>query len=232
MPPTVIVSVSVAPALLSPIVTCANGRTGASDAVVCPGAVPAMVGSGGVGGGGVIEPFVTKPLSVISNTVLAFPKVVPKRSPFASAIRPPIGSAPFVPLKLTSVVGVAGVAAGSLGDFEHRAVVVRAALFRRAEKVAVGVDDQRGQGKRAVGIVETDECGGRAGVAGRSLDNLEHGAASFRAAAVGRAEKVTVGVGNQAGEGLLAFVVEGVVDVEGVETDECGGRAGVAGGES
>ena len=59
-------------------------------------------------GGGVSA--VTKPLSVISNTVPSPfappPLVVPKRLPLASAIRFSIGAAPSVPLKLTRVVGV------------------------------------------------------------------------------------------------------------------------------
>ncbi len=58
---------------------------------------------------GVAEAVVTKPLSVISNTVpllLAPPaEVVPNRSPLASAIRPATGDAPSAPLKLTRVVG-------------------------------------------------------------------------------------------------------------------------------
>ena len=41
-PDKVIVSVSVTPGLVSPIVTLENGLTGASEVVVCPATVPLM----------------------------------------------------------------------------------------------------------------------------------------------------------------------------------------------
>ena len=68
----------------------------------------------------------------------------------------------------------------------------------RAEKVAVGVGDQAGLWERAVRAVEADQCGGRAGVAAGSLYDLEHRAVVVRAARLGGAEQVAVGVGDQA----------------------------------
>ena len=91
------------------------------------------------------------PLLTISNTVpspLAPPfSVVPNRSPLASAIRLPCGSASVAAaVEAGQRCGGARVARGSNGavvdDLEHRAVPVRAAALRRAEQVAVGVGDQ------------------------------------------------------------------------------------------
>src|SRR6185437_15398815 len=44
----------------------------------------------------------------------------------------------------------AGVSTGGLGDLEHRAVVVRAAVYGCAEQVACGVGDQAAEWNRAV----------------------------------------------------------------------------------
>ena len=68
----------------------------------------------------------------------------------------------------------------------------------RAEQVAVGVGDQAALRVSAVGAVEADQRGGRAGVAGGGLDDLEHRAAVVRPAVRCRAEQVAVGVGDQA----------------------------------
>jgi hypothetical protein len=106
--------------------------------------------------------------------------------------------------------GRAGVSAGSLYNLEHRAEAVRAAKFRRAEKVAVGIGDQTAL-RQIVVRVEADQRGGRAGVAGRGLDNLEHRPFVVRAAERGRAEQVAVGIGGQ-----TAFRTSAV------EADQCG----------
>ena len=42
------------------------------------------------------------------------------------------------------------------GDLEHRAIVVRAAIFSRAENVAVGVGDQPVMRSETVGADEVD----------------------------------------------------------------------------
>ncbi len=96
----------------------------------------------------------------------------------------------------------------------------------------MGVGDQAGIGSRAIGEVEADQGGWRAGVAGRSgavdLD-LEHRAVIIPPAAryaaarftASRAEQVAAGVGDQAGKGIRA--------IGAIEADQGGRRAGVAG---
>ena len=73
----------------------------------------------------------TNPLSVISNTVpspFAPPaRVVPNRSPAASAIRPARGLCPVGAVEADQSGRRAGVAGAGVGDLEHRAVAVRPA---------------------------------------------------------------------------------------------------------
>jgi hypothetical protein len=84
---------------------------------------------------------------------------------------------------------------------EHRAVVARAAALGRAEQVAVSIRDQPGIGQFAVGAVEGDQRGQSTIVEWRSyragILHLEHRAIAVRAAFIGRAEQVAVGVGRQ-----------------------------------
>ncbi len=60
------------------------------------------------------------------------------------------------------------------GDLEHRAVAVRPALKCRAEKIAVGVGDQAGIRRAAVGTVEDKQGRRSAGVAAGGLGDLEY----------------------------------------------------------
>ena len=62
----------------------------------------------------------------------------------ASAIRPAVRIGTIGAVEADQGGGGAGVAAGGLGDLEHRAVAVRPAAGCRAEQVAVGVGDQAG----------------------------------------------------------------------------------------
>ena len=145
---------------------------------------------------------------------------MPKRSPAASAIRPCNRAFPVGAVEADQCGRRAGVAAGGLGDLEHRAIAVRPTAVCRAEEVPGGVGDQTGNGFCPVGAIEADQCGRRAGVAAAGLGDLEHRAIAVRPAAACRAEEVPGGVGDQTGIR--------VCPVGAVEADQCGRRAGVA----
>ena len=97
--------------------------------------------------------------------------------------------------------GGAGVTRGSLHDLKYGAAIYRAAAFCRPEQVAAGIGDQAPD--RHIDL-EVHQCGGRAGVSGWRLRDFEHRAAAVRAAKLGRAEKVAVGIGDQARDGRVA----------------------------
>ena len=124
---------------------------------------------------------------------------MPNRLPLASAISPATGSAPLEPLKLTSVVGSAGVDwrgdRARILDLEHCAVAARRRLscrtgrrWRRRSAPPSGSLDISGQRGRGAGV---DRRGDRA-----SILDLEHRAVAVQSA-LGRAEQVAVGVGGQ-----------------------------------
>ena len=112
--------------------------------------------------------------------------------------------------------GCAGIAAGDLGEFEHRAdgeasLVNCKSPSRRAEQVAIGVKDQATARTRSIGAIgqgaEADEGRGGAGIAVIGLLDLKHRPAETNKiardaamcpAAGGRAEQVAFGIGDQA----------------------------------
>jgi len=111
--------------------------------------------------------------------------------------------------------GRARVTRASLFNLKHSAEKEGAAEFCHAEQVAVGIGDQAGHRFYAVGAVEADQRGRRAGVTGRSLGDLEHRADADRPALICRPEQVAIGVGDQAGQWTGA--------VGAVEADQRGG---------
>ena len=113
-----------------------------------------------------------------------------------------IGVCPVVAGAGEAFQGRGGVAAAAVGrEFEHRAVAVGAAQVGGAEQVSLGVGDQTGIGVGAVvaGAGKAfQRCRGVSATAvGRQL---KHGAIIVRAALVGRAEQVSLGVHRQTAE--------------------------------
>jgi hypothetical protein len=101
---------------------------------------------------------------------------------------------------------------GLVSHLEHRAVAASAAGLCRSEQVAVGVVDQASRWIRAVGVVEADQRGGRARVAGRRLGDLEHRPKAGSAAIRRCSEQVAIGVGDQASLGVRTVgAVEGSI---------------------
>ena len=113
----------------------------------------------------------------------------------------------------------AGVGAGNVGNLEHRAPIVRSAIERGAEQVAVGVHDDTVRGKRPVAAIERGECDRRAGIAAAGLDEFEHRAVTVGAAALGGAEQIPGGIDDHRAVRACA--------IRGIEVDQHGRRAGV-----